>query len=229
MKINSELNISFDEVLRYTGFNNELHKLDDDMILKIQKNIDLVKKTIRPRAVVSAAINIEEINEAIMAGGTLLLSGSDIKAHLKNCHSIIIMGTTLGNEIDALIRRMEVSDMSDAVILDAASNVAIEEFSSNYEDAIRDEIRLENKYLTMRYSPGYGNLPINIQSELVRVIDGTRKIGLTVTPSHIMIPRKSVTSIMGVADIDVKGKLAGCANCVMKDKCVYRKRGTTCA
>ena len=224
----TKLNISFEEVLRYTGFNSKIHKLTDDMKNKIQKNIDNIKETVRPRVVRSDIIDIEETEECITAGDVLKLTGNDIKAHLKNCNGIIIMGVTLGNEVDTLVRRTEITDMSDAVIMDAACNVAVEEFSMKCEENIREKLRENNKYLTMRYSPGYGDFPINIQDDLIKIIDGTRKIGLFVTPSHIMVPRKSITSIMGVADIEVKGKMAGCGNCVMKDKCLYIKRGTTC-
>ena len=223
-----ELNISFDEVLRYTGFNENNHILTGDMEYKIKKNIDLVKNNITPRAVISDVINIEETEDCIMAGDVLKLSGNDVKKHLENCDGIILMGVTLGNDVDTLVRRTEIMDMSDAVILDAACNVAVEEYSKNCEEDIRQDIRKEGRYLTMRYSPGYGDFPISIQDELVKILDAGRKIGLSVTSSHIMTPRKSITSIMGVAGIDVKGRMAGCGNCVMKNKCIYRKRGTSC-
>ena len=223
-----KIEISFNEVLRYTGYNEKLHELTDDMKTSIENSIKLVKSCIKPRMTVSNIINIEEADDHILCGGVLKLEGSDIKAHLEHCCGIMIMGVTLGNEVDTLIRRTEILNMSEAVILDAACNVAIEEFSQICEEKIRKQIRLDNKYLTMRYSPGYGDFPIDIQDELVKIIDGPRKIGLSVTSSHIMIPRKSITSVMGVADIDVKGKMAGCGHCVMKNKCIYRKRGTTC-
>ena len=223
-----KIEIPFQEVLRYTGYNEKIHELTEEMEIKIKNNTELVKRTISPRMVVSNIIDIEEADDHILCGGVLRLEGNDIKAHLKDCYGIMIMGVTLGNEVDTLIRRTEILNMSEAVILDAACNVAIEEFSEKCEEEIRKNIRQDNKYLTMRYSPGYGDFPINIQEDLVNIIDGTRKIGLSVTSSHIMIPRKSITSIMGVANIDVKGKMAGCKNCVMKNKCIYRKRGTTC-
>ena len=223
-----KLEILFDEVLRYIGYKEDIHVISDDMKQSIKKNIDIVKNNISLRSLASNVINIEEIDNCIVAGDVLKLPGKDIKAHLKNCYGIIVMGVTLGNEVDTLIRRTEIINMSDAVILDAACNVAIEEYSKICEEDIRNNIMKDNKYLTMRYSPGYGDLPIDIQDELVKIIDGGRKIGLYVTPSHIMIPRKSITSIMGVANIEVKGKMAGCSNCVMNKKCIYKKRGTTC-
>lgn len=226
--INEKINISFDEVLRYTGFNENIHKLSSDMEEKIKKNIALIKEKAVYRNVISDAIYIEEKENYILAADTIKLQGNDIKAHLKNCSHIVLMAATLGTEVDALIRRTEIIDMSDAVILDAAANVAIEEYSALCEESIREKVRKDNKYLTFRYSPGYGDFPISTQDELVHVLDAGRKIGLYVTPTHIMTPRKSITSIMGIAGIEVKGKLAGCKNCVMKDKCIYRKRGTTC-
>ena len=220
--------IPFDEVLRYTGFNKELHTMTKDLEEKINKNIEVIKEKIHPRIIASNILSIEKQSKYIYSEGNIKFTGEDIKEHLKSCDGIILMAATLGNEVDTFLRMQEIKDMADAVIADAAANVAIEHVCQEKEEEIRRILKKENKYLTMRYSPGYGDLPINIQGEILNVLDSQRKIGLAVTPSNIMIPRKSVTSIMGVAEIDVKGKLSGCKNCVLKTKCIYRKRGITC-
>ena len=226
--MNKNLNIQYEEVLRYIGYNEKLHNITKDLDEKIKRNIDVIKEKAHPRIVVSNTLIIEEKENCIIAGGALNMPGDDIKEHLKSCTGIILMAATLGTEVDTLIRMQEIKNMADAVILDSAANVAIESVCKEKEEELRKDLRKQNKYLTIRYSPGYGDLPINIQSNVLNILDSRRKIGLSVTPSNIMTPRKSVSSIMGVADIDVKGKLSGCKNCVMKTKCIYRKRGTTC-
>ena len=219
--------ISESEVYRYLGYDEKKHIVTDDMRLLIKKCIALMLDTIEPKVTVSPVLPVVREEEGVLVG-SCRLSGKDIAAHLDKCREAVFMAATLGNEIDTLIRRTETLNMAEAVILDAAANVAIEQVCQTEEDRIREEIIRSGKYLTMRFSPGYGDLPIETQHEFLRMLDAPRKIGLTVTSSHIMTPRKSITSIMGIADIYVKGKLAGCGNCVMKDKCIFRKRGTTC-
>lgn len=43
-----------------------------------------------------------------------------------------------------------------------------------------------------------------------------------------MIPRKSITAVLGISDHPVKGKLATCNECVLRDKCELRKEGGFC-
>ena len=57
---------------------------------------------------------------------------------------------------------------------------------------------------------------------------GARRIGLYVTDTFLMLPRKSVTAVLGLSDVPVTGKRAGCAHCALREKCEYRKRGVTC-
>ena len=191
--MNKNLNIPFKEVLRYTGYNENLHELTTELEEKIKTNIEIIKEKAHPRIVVSNTLLIEEKENCIIAEGCLNMPGDDIKQHLKDCTGIILMAATLGNEVDTLIRMQEIKDMADAVIIDAAANVAIESICMEKEEEIRNGLTEQNKYLTMRYSPGYGDLPINIQGNVLNILDSRRKIGLSVTPSNIMTPRKSVS------------------------------------
>lgn len=154
------------------------------------------------------------------------LPGNAIKKHLNGCYEMAVMGVTLGAAADRLIRSSQIRDMASAVILDCGASVLIEQICDEFEEQIRKET---NGFLTGRYSPGYGDLPIETQDEMIRIIDGPRKIGLNVNQSHIMIPRKSVTAIIGIADHPVKGYLATCQECALRDTCTLRKEGKNCA
>ncbi len=156
----------------------------------------------------------------------LKLEGNAIKKHLAGCYEMAVMGVTLSAPVDRLIRTSQIRDMAAAVILDCGASVLIEQICDQFEAMIRQQV---SGFLTGRYSPGYGDLPIETQDRLVRALDGPRKIGLTVNQNHIMIPRKSVTAILGIADHPVKGYLATCQECKLRDTCNLRKEGKTCA
>ena len=215
------------EVYRYLGYDENKHELTDQMRQLVAQGMEDVLRLSEPRTVCSPILPLRRDGGSLFAG-ELMLPGKDIEAHLEHCTGVIFMAATLGVRLDQWIRRTEMLDMAKAVILDAAANTAIEKTAQAAEEELRQKIRSHDQYLTMRYSPGYGDFPIGLQQEVLRLTDAPRKIGLSVTPSFIMIPRKSITAVMGVADIDVKGRLAGCRTCVMNKKCIYRKRGTTC-
>ena len=97
------------------------------------------------------------------------------------------------------------------------------------EAQLRQWAATEGKYLTGRFSPGYGDWDIAVQPLVAAALDTARKAGLCVTDTNLMTPRKSVTALLGVSDHPVKGQLAGCGHCVLRTRCEYRKRGKTCA
>jgi len=83
-------------------------------------------------------------------------------------------------------------------------------------------------FTTPRFSPGYGDWPITEQSRIIRLLDGQRQIGLNVTKDSLMVPRKSITAVIGISDHPVKGCLATCDECVLRDKCLLKKEGKFC-
>ena len=48
-----------------------------------------------------------------------------------------------------------------------------------------------------RFSPGYGDLPLDIQGELLSALSAENLLGITLTEKKMMIPAKSVTAIIG--------------------------------
>lgn len=104
----------------------------------------------------------------------------------------------------------------------------VEQTADAAEQTLRNEEREEGQFLTGRFSPGYGDYPIAVQNDLLRLLDAPRKIGLCATPAHLLTPRKSVTAVLGVAGHPVTGRRAGCANCALRERCAYRKEGKTC-
>lgn len=61
-------------------------------------------------------------------------------------------------------------------------------------------------YTRPRFSPGYGDLPINMQKDIFAALDCPRKIGLSLNESLLMSPSKSVTAIIGVSARPKQGR-----------------------
>jgi cobalamin-dependent methionine synthase I len=115
------------------------------------------------------------------------------------------------------------------VASDALGSALAEQMADAAEAELRQWAAGQGRYLTGRYSPGYGDWPITVQPLVAAALDTARRAGLCVTDSNLMTPRKSVTALLGVSDHPVRGHLAGCGHCVLRTRCEYRKRGITCA
>lgn len=211
-----KVSIDKNEVLRYLGYKNQ--PLDEN----INKLIDAcISKTIN----LSSPKYIYKYFDFTAGGASDVLAGSDIKKHLEGCSRFILMAVTLGTAVDAAIRTAEIKHLSEAVILDCCAAAAVEDVCDSVCGILTEENK--NMFLTTRFSPGYGDMPISVQPQLIHLLDAPRKIGLTVTNTDILIPRKSVTAVVGVSHTKREIK-KGCEFCSMKENCSYRKQGNCC-
>ena len=155
-----------------------------------------------------------------------LISGEDIREHLRGCDRAVLFCATLGAEVDRTLRVTQLRDMSRAVVLDSMANAAIEQVCDKAERLIAAQ--LPDRYLTFRYSPGYGDYPITMQKKFLEALDAPRKIGLSRNESDLLTPSKSVTAIIGVSKEPVERRRRGCAVCNLRETCRYRRRGNHC-
>ncbi len=155
-----------------------------------------------------------------------IMGGRDIENHLAGCEKAVLMCATLGTEIDRLIRINQISDMARAVVLDSFASVAIEQVCSQVDDLIAQN--LSGLYMTFRFSPGYGDYPIEMQKTFLGILDAPRKIGLTTNDNYLLMPSKSVTAVLGLSKEPVERKRRGCAVCNMRENCRFRRNGEHC-
>ena len=155
-----------------------------------------------------------------------IMGGRDIANHLDGCEKAILMCATLGTEIDKLIRINQISDMAKAVVLDSFASVAVEQECNKVDEIIAEKYNGYN--MTFRFSPGYGDYPISLQQDFLRMLDAPRKIGLTTNDNYLLMPIKSVTAVLGLSKNPIERKKRGCAICNMRGKCRFRKNGEHC-
>lgn len=221
-----DIKINSNEVLRYLGYKGQT--LDEGIIRTIKKSKELVKESINLRYIVKR-YNIEEVKEGIALKKTnFILKGEDIKRHLRLCKECILMAVTLGNDFERLVRLYERKSLSESIIMDSCGTTAIEEGCDLLEESIRQDIEKENKFITTRYSPGYGDLPIEIQNGFINLLSCQKEIGLTCSENNILIPRKSVTAIIGISKENIKKQGKKCAICLKNKDCLYRRKGDSC-
>ena len=122
------------------------------------------------------------------------------------------------------MKQLQVQDMMKAVLFDSCASAAIEAVCDN----LQKELQKSYPYLTDRYSCGYGDLPITLQASFLQALDAQRRIGLHVNESSLLVPMKSVTAIIGIADRIQPAVLRGCGHCQLVKQCAYRKRGKFC-
>lgn len=214
------------EVLRYLGYRGQ--EIDNDIKLLISECRDEVRRSITPKYIYDifdvtpkeAGVVVEETN--------LVLRGKAIYKHLQKSKKAALLVVTLGNGIERLTRLYEKSNLTKALIIDACATTAVEEVCDYVESLVKDIAIKEHQNITFRFSPGYGDLPLDTQRDFINVMNANRRIGVMVSNHDLLFPRKSVTAIIGFIDKDEKVEKKSCSECSHYKNCKFRKVGTNC-
>ena len=151
------------------------------------------------------------------------LGGNDIKEVVAESEKVLLIAATLGIYVEKLLRKTQITDMAKAVVVDEMASVAIEQFMDKIEDELKE--RYKGLYFTNRFSPGYGDYPLEKQREVVKILNTEKKLGLSLSDSLLLNPTKSVTAVIGLNKNEVKGKInctSKCMKCGNKN-CPYRR------
>lgn len=206
------------EILHFLGWRGT--PLDDALVSQLQA------LTSRALDMIEARVLLRRF--AILPDGTLANTafrpeGDDIGALLAPCHETVLLAATLGAQSERLLLQEQARSSAQAVLMDAVLSAAIETLCDRVERELRAQLDAQGLYLTDRFSPGYGDMPLYQAKTICSVLETDRRIGLAVSRSGIMIPRKSVTAVMGISRTQVQRRTAGCAGCAAREKCPMRR------
>lgn len=216
-----ELNI--DEALRYLGAGRqappELRREAEDTARRLTARL-------RPRYTYRV-FSLERKDGVLrLQEAALALPGKDAQTMLADCGRVVLLGCTLGVEFESMLRAEQARDMAKAVLLDACGSAWVEAGCDEAEREIA--ARFPGQYLTDRFSPGYGDLPLSLQPAICGALDLGRRLGVHVSERCLMNPSKSVTALIGISDRPQMARIRGCAYCAMRETCTLRKGGTHC-
>ncbi|MBQ8333374.1 MAG: Vitamin B12 dependent methionine synthase activation subunit [Clostridia bacterium] len=130
------------------------------------------------------------INGSHLNLGFTETDSADLAKNLRDCPRIVLFAATIGFAPDRLAQKYSRISPVKALFLESIGNERIE--------TLCDLFCAEFPGARPRFSPGYGDLSLDLQREILASLDCPRKIGLTLNESLLLSPSKSVTAIMGV-------------------------------
>lgn len=180
------------EILRYLRTNSKVQ--DERLLNLIDEEIALVDATVKPKS-------IYRIFDCTVTEKSLIIDSFEFKSvrlaeNLKGCKRIAVFAATAGTEGDRLLRTCS-GEGARLVIMQAVLASKIEEVC----DTVQKRIETENSVKTRsRYSPGYFDLDISEQEKIFKLLEITKRCGITLTNTFQMIPTKSVTAFAGIEE-----------------------------
>ena len=215
------------EVMRYLGYQGQ--ELSEDLSRRIAQTTARCLELARPRGCISTFRVSERSDDAVVLEGcALALTGHDISAHLADATEVALFAVTLGADVDRELRRLSLTDALGQVVLDAAATALVERAADAAEAHVRSYAADMGAFASWRFSPGYGDLSLAIQGTFLSVLDATRQLGITLTPSDLMVPTKSVTAIVGIHPTPQPDFVPSCSACNLAEFCTIRTTGRTC-
>lgn len=189
------------EMLRYAGVREEL----PDMEALAVSCLDEL------RAGLSYRLCYAEFEIALQEDGALDLGFARVRSaslarHLAGCDSVVVFAATVGLEVDRLVARHAPKTPSRALMLNAVGVERVEALCDAFCSELATAAAARGCTCRPRFSPGYGDLPLALQRDIVRVLDTPRRIGVSLNESLLMTPTKSVTAIVGLAKIQAENK-----------------------
>lgn len=188
-KIYTEPKLNINEILRYCGCKNSNEQIINLINEAINESLPLLSYRV--------CYDIFDIN---ITGkkcdlGFMTTVSVDLAKNLKDCKKIILFSATIGIEIDRLIAKYSKISPAKAVIMQGLGAERIEALCDTFCKDMEQQF-----FLKPRFSPGYGDLSLEIQKNIFSVLDCHKQIGLTLNNSLLMSPTKSVTAIIGIRD-----------------------------
>ena len=208
----SEIKINRKEVATYLGYYSvECDCTINDMMQCCEKDFLNSAKFIACYEKVPVKI----VDEIVDLGFKMFHSHSLAK-NLAGCDYAYVLAATTGIEAHRLIERNSVIDPLKGAVTDCTGSAAIEAFCDKINLSLGDA-----DFLRPRFSPGYGDLPLNYQKDIVEFLQTKKNIGVSLTESLMMVPVKSVTAIIGIGKEKNKCTGPGCMLC-SGTNCPYR-------
>lgn len=190
----------------------------DDALVLAKKAVEEVSNAAKCRCVEATARLIREDGELFAENTVLRLKGNDIAELLKDCDAVYFFCATIGSEVDRLIERLKLTDLTLAYATDLCAGLWVDAYCDELEKRQRARLEEKGRTLTRRFSCGYGDMPLSSQSSFIEALKADKFLGLRLTEGGMMIPSKTVSAVAGIG-YDKSDFKSRCETCVKRGSC----------
>jgi hypothetical protein len=182
--------LNIKEIKRYLGGENSISSTDVESLFREVENILSYK-------VSYLVLPLEIIGERCVFEG-LEVSSKALSKNLFSCDKVLLFAVTVGIEFDRILVKYSKISPSKAVVLQAIGAERAESLCDTFVKWYERENALS---LAPRFSPGYADLPLEAQRDILKMLSAEKNLGITLGEGFLMTPSKSVTAFAGIKRI----------------------------
>jgi hypothetical protein len=219
-----KLNITVDDVLAAQGGDPEIMRKRSPRVLALaewalQEGLALVKPAVLYERHKVESFSHQKLN--LVGGG--FLKGELIAEMLAPAEEVIACVVTIGKDLEKKVSELMPDRMDNAYTLDCFGSAAVDFLTVETCNYFETEIKKSGSDISSAISPGNTKWKIEDgQPQLFNLIN-SKEIQVELTPSMLMLPRKSTSFVMGVGkNLTKHGRR--CDFCNLQDTCIYQRR-----
>ena len=217
-----DLRLDVDVVLRSQGADPAaIRKRSPSLVESAERALEEGNPLLQPR-VQARRLLVENLHhERLKLEGDGRLSGGLLAEHMGGAQEAVIVLCTVGEALECRAAEVSKEDAVYGLALDGVGSAGVEALANAACALFEEEATIEDCQVTIPLSPGMVGWPVEQgQPQIFDLLDAG-EIGVRLTESMMMLPRKSLTFVLG------KGKelIAGgrtCDYCSLKETCRYR-------
>lgn len=159
-----------------------------------------------------------------LADGTKV-GGGPVASVIGGAEDLVVAVVTIGPKVTERIGQLrDTRQMFNAMLLDDLGSWAVDQVRQQMCRMIEADARAQGLRASASLSPGESEWSVSEQEVLFKLLD-TSAIGVTLSPSMIMQPLKSLSLIVGTGRNPMGVEDASnCDFCSIKDRCAHRQR-----
>ena len=217
--ITSETLLLLHERIRIQTGNSQKHHVVEKLRGPLESAIAIVEKKVRPRAAFEM-LPVLSSNRKVIRTPAGLIQSLMLSALVNQCspdRQLVFMIVTIGDDLERKSRSAD--EILDRWVYDMVGSELVDIVADHIEEGFKNENNANALEYSLRSSPGYCDWLLDGQQVIFTGLDA-EKIGVTLTPHMLMIPRKTLSGVL-VAAKKVPVKFS-CLLCAKKD-CPWRR------
>ncbi|MBD3419204.1 MAG: hypothetical protein GF398_03700 [Chitinivibrionales bacterium] len=216
-----QLGITDAEIMQAMGYGPEDY--DSHIIAQVNSCLQSVPDNLRIEGGCVLYDNVTVYPESgeIFVRNSSFTTGKIVAHEMKNPQYIAVFACTAGEEISHKSKIAISGDPLNGYLFDTIGSEIAERAMDRVQSHLSEHAAAEKMNITNRFSPGYCSWPVSDQHALFALLPN-RFCGITLTPSALMQPVKSVSGFIGIGT-NVRYRDYQCLLCDMHD-CIRRKQ-----
>jgi len=220
---NNDISIDRQQVLSQIGYDDD-YKPSARITSLVNDYIDNYHDFLAPSYSYTFRNIMSVEGNRVDIGDSIFLESTVVSRLLERCEIVAVFALTIGSHLEDMVAYLSESGLVlQATVLDAIGSGVAENLAHHIEDRIAELVGAGGFVISRRFSPGYCDWDVEQQGMVFRAMNGDTA-GIQLTDSMLMMPRKSVSGIIGIGmpgnDIE---KYNPCITCSEKD-CPGRRR-----